>query len=166
MKKGILYTIVIAVFSLALSGCTDQIELVLVKLQQSAGPQASADPAELSASASPARQAEATPGIAQEWSSDEELIIEALCLKNDWRPDDIIVTVQKNTGMFASGGVRETASEVGGGYWFAAKRGAAWEIVADGNGTIMCSSLAVYPDFPADMIPECYNEETGEMITR
>ncbi|NMB84101.1 hypothetical protein GYA28_02320 [Candidatus Roizmanbacteria bacterium] len=97
---------------------------------------------------------------------DTELIKNALIDKHDWNKDDIVVTVSKNDGKYASGGVREKNSEVGGGYFFAVKAEGGWKIVADGNGVIQCSSLAPYPDYPKSLISECYDETTGKNIVR
>jgi hypothetical protein len=61
-------------------------------------------------------------------------------------------SLDKTEGDYASGSVGGTG---GGGMWFAAKVNGTWTIVWDGNGSIMCSDLTAYPNFPADMIPEC-----------
>ena len=97
---------------------------------------------------------------------DEKNIKKALLNKHSWNAEDVIITVSKNDRQYASGGVRETSSEVGGGYFFAAKVGGVWKIVADGNGTISCASLVPYPNYPVSMIPECYNETTGQSVKR
>jgi hypothetical protein len=99
-------------------------------------------------------------------ANDTELITQALVKKHGWNANDIIVTVSKNDGKYATGGVREKSSEVGGGYFFAAKTSNTWEIVADGNGVILCSSLDKYPDYPNSMIPECYDDKTGKTVKR
>ena len=52
------------------------------------------------------------------------------------------------------------------GIWFAAKVGGVWELVWDGNGSIYCSDLVNYPDYPIDMIPECYDEIEGKIVNR
>jgi len=96
---------------------------------------------------------------------DEEAIKQALVAKHGWNTEDIIFTVSKSEGSYASGGIREKEA-VGGGMWFAAEVGGEWQIVFDGNGVITCASLVDYPDFPTSMIPECYNETTGQMVTR
>lgn len=74
------------------------------------------------------------------------------------------ITVSKIVGNFAQGGAIEPGS-VGGGMWFAAKTGGVWKLVWDGNGTISCTSIDPY-NFPASMIPECWNDATGKLITR
>lgn len=98
--------------------------------------------------------------------NDVELIKQALIKKNNWTNMDIEVTVSKNDGTYATGGVKEKGSEVGGGYFFAKKVNGEWKIVADGNGTINCASLIPYPDYPSSLIPECYDEKTGTTIKR
>ena len=72
-------------------------------------------------------------------------------------------SINKVEDNYASGAVNGTG---GGGMWFAAKVGENWVIVSDGNGTIDCSSLTPYPNFPTDIIPECWNSSTNKLITR
>ena len=96
--------------------------------------------------------------------NDKDLLKQALFKKNNWSENDgITVTVSTNDGKYASGMV---AASGGGGYFFAAKVSNVWEIVADGNGTISCSSLTKYPDFPKNLIPECYDQTTGKPVKR
>lgn len=72
------------------------------------------------------------------------------------------ITVSKIEGNFAQG----SASEEGGGaMWLAAKVGAEWKLVWDGNGTISCEKTDPY-DFPVSLVPECWNEATGKLIRR
>lgn len=99
-------------------------------------------------------------------SLDAEKIKQALVAKHSWNADDIIVTISTNDGTYASGGVNEKDALGGGGYFFAAKKGGTWNIVADGNGTISCESLVPFPDFPSKLIPECWNESTGKVVVR
>lgn len=96
--------------------------------------------------------------------NDNELIKQALFKKNGW-PDDgsITIKVSTNDGKYASG---TASSQGGGGYFYAAKVNGNWEIVADGNGVILCSSLTKYPDFPKSLIPECYDSTTGKTVKR
>ena len=105
-----------------------------------------------------------TPTSTIKKESDNELIKKALFLKNKW-PDDgtITVTVSTNDGKYASG---TATSQGGGGYFFAIKVNDKWEIVADGNGIIECSSLTKYPDFPKTLIPECYDSATQKSVKR
>lgn len=99
-------------------------------------------------------------------ADDEKNIKQALVNKHNWRADEISITISKNDGQYVSGGVRETNSEVGGGYFYAVKDNGEWKIVADGNGTISCESLSPYPNYPVSMISECYNETTGKTVQR
>lgn len=96
--------------------------------------------------------------------SDEELIRQAIAAKHSKPVADTTVTVSKKTSLYAQGGVR-FAGEVAGGWFLAAKRGGSWTIAADGNGTVNCSDIAAY-DFPTDMVPECWDEAAGRLITR
>ena len=98
--------------------------------------------------------------------TDAEQIKEVLVAKYDWDADNIVLTVRTNDGQYASGGVREINALAGGGMWFAAKVDGQWQIVSDGNGTAMCSDLTAYPDFPSDLIPECWDEVSQKMIQR
>jgi hypothetical protein len=96
--------------------------------------------------------------------SDSELIKKALLTKNNWTDDGTMtIVVSFNDGKYAKGTVN---SQGGGGYFFAIKIGDKWEIVADGNGIIECSSLTKYPDFPKTLIPECYDSAAGKIIKR
>lgn len=103
-----------------------------------------------------------TPTISKE--SDNALIKKALFTKNNWTDDgSLTFTVSTNDGKYASGGV---SAQGGGGYFFAIKVNDKWEIVADGNGVILCSSLVKYPDFPKTLIPECYDDKTQKTVKR
>lgn len=73
------------------------------------------------------------------------------------------VTVTTISGNYAKGMASATA---GGGIWFAAKTNGSWLLVWDGNGIITCSDVAPYPNFPASLIPECFNSVTQKMVTR
>ena len=72
-------------------------------------------------------------------------------------------TVSKIEGNYASGTVNGTG---GGGMWFAAKESGSWVVVSDGNGVILCSDLAPYPNFPKSMIPECWDASSDKLVTR
>ena len=104
-----------------------------------------------------------TPALTTK-SDDNELIKKALFDKNGWTDTNgITVTVSTNDGAYASGTV---TAQGGGGYFFAAKVGGTWQIVADGNGVILCKSLTAYPNFPKTLIPECYDDVAGKNVTR
>jgi len=55
--------------------------------------------------------------------------------------------------------------EMGGGWFLGAKVANKWVIVDDGNGTVSCEKIAPF-DFPTDMVPECWQEDTGKLIVR
>jgi hypothetical protein len=96
--------------------------------------------------------------------SDNELIRLALFAKNNWVDDgSMTFTIKTNDGKYASGGI---SSQGGGGYFFAEKVNGQWEIVADGNGIIECSSLVKYSDFPKTLIPECYDSVAQKIVKR
>lgn len=93
--------------------------------------------------------------------SDLALIKQALVAKDHLDLTDVTVTLAKDTGQYASGAVNGSG---GGGYYFAAKTGNTWVIVASGNGSIMCSDLVNYPDFPSSMIPECLDAAFNQVL--
>lgn len=84
--------------------------------------------------------------------SDEEAIKQAMVDKYGWKPEDIIVTVSKNDGLFARGGIKEKLSEVGGGMFLAAKRKGTWDIAFAGNGVPDCVKLKTVYLFPNDIL--------------
>ena len=88
---------------------------------------------------------------------------QALVAKHGNNANSLAISVSKIIGNYSSGGA--SASD-GGGMWFAAKVGGQWQLVWDGNGTILCQDLVSYPDFPPSIIPECYNQKTGKSVTR
>jgi hypothetical protein len=97
-------------------------------------------------------------------AEDSALIRAALFEKNNWKEDvSVKFKLQTNDGKYASGSV---GGGGGGGYVFAAKVNGEWEIVADGNGVILCSGLVKYPDYPRTLIPECYDSTTGKTVKR
>lgn len=93
--------------------------------------------------------------------SDLLLIKEAFATKYSKPIEDVNVTISKNTGTYASGGV-SFSGEIGGAMWFAAKEASNWVIVFDGNGTPICSNFSSY-DFPDEIINECWDESTSSM---
>lgn len=95
--------------------------------------------------------------------NDNELIKLALLKKHGWNENEITVKVTTSDGKYASGTV---SGQGGGGYFYAAKTNGVWEIVADGNGVILCSSLTKYPDFPKTLISECFDQPTGKSVKR
>lgn len=87
----------------------------------------------------------------------------ALVAKHGSTANELNISVSKIEGGFASGGA---SGEGEGGMWFAAKVDGNWQLVWDGNGVILCKDLVAYPNFPAGMIPECYNEQTNKSVKR
>lgn len=77
---------------------------------------------------------------------------------------EVNITVSNNIGSHATGGVVDWDSEVGGGYWIAAKTDGEWIGVYAGQAHPTCSQIAPY-NFPIDMVSECL-DELGEVITR
>lgn len=96
--------------------------------------------------------------------NDNELIRQALFNKNNWKENnDITVKISTNDGKYASGTVTSQGS---GGYFYAIKINNIWEIVADGNGVILCGYLSKYPDYPNTLIPECWDETKEISVKR
>lgn len=107
-----------------------------------------------------------TPTTTTKSQSDAEQIKQALADKNNWNPEEIKITVSKNDGLYATGGVGSITPGPGGGMWFAAKVDGNWQIVWDGNGVISCENLTNYPDYPTTLIPECYDSLTNKTVKR
>jgi len=104
------------------------------------------------------------PPKGKEEKSTLEQIREAFAQKYSKPISDVEVTVSKDTGTHASGGVK-FAGEMGGAWWLGYKGNTGWIVVADGNGTVMCASIEPY-NFPVAMVPECWDEATSKLITR
>lgn len=102
-----------------------------------------------------------SPTIPQK--SDLELIKEAFAQKYNRPASEVNVTVSKNNGTHAQGGI-SFSGEIGGGWFLAYKESNGWIIVQDGNGTISCETIAPY-NFPSDMAPECV-DKNGKLIKR
>lgn len=96
--------------------------------------------------------------------TDKELLAEEFAQKYQKSKEQVTVTIKENKGDYASGGVK-FEGEIGGGWFLAAKKSGEWIIVADGNGTVMCSSIESY-DFPVSMVPECWDEVSGKLVVR
>ncbi|KKP86190.1 MAG: hypothetical protein UR89_C0030G0003 [Candidatus Roizmanbacteria bacterium GW2011_GWA2_35_8] len=84
--------------------------------------------------------------------TDEESIKLALVKRNSWNFEDIVVTISKNDGKFARGGVKEKSSETGGGMFLATKNNGEWQIIFDGNGSPDCLQLKTTYLFPSEML--------------
>jgi len=99
-----------------------------------------------------------------ETKTDEELLKEVVSKKTGIALDKIDFEVSKNTGKYAKGLVGAKGEEVGGGYWLAVKVSDEGAVVFDGQNTPECSIVNPH-DFPADMVPECY-DSSGNVVTR
>lgn len=76
--------------------------------------------------------------------------------------EDMILTISKNTGTHASGGIK-FQGEIAGGMWLAYKNASNnWIVVFDGNGTIPCESVEPH-NFPTSMVPECWDETNSQI---
>lgn len=106
---------------------------------------------------------EQTPAPEVDEGMVSEAIKTALIKKYGPNASDMEVTVSKIDGEYAKGMVTE---EGGGGMWFAARLNGTWTLVWDGNGIITCDDISPYPEFPANMIPECWDNSTSKLITR
>lgn len=87
----------------------------------------------------------------------------ALITKYGQNAGDLKVSVSKIEGEYAQGTVSENG---GGGGWFAARLNGFWTLVWDGNGQIDCVDISPYPQFPTDMIPECWDASANKLIIR
>jgi hypothetical protein len=76
--------------------------------------------------------------------------------------NELTISVSKIQGSFAQGGASGSG---GGGMWFAVNVNGTWKLVWDGNGTISCARINPY-NFPASMIPECWDDATQNSVTR
>jgi hypothetical protein len=114
------------------------------------------------ASPSPVAMAtvEPTP-LATPAATDTDMIASAMAKKHSKALGDVNLTVKDIIGDYASGGVT-FAGEIGGGWWLASKKSGDWVIVADGNGTVMCSDLEGY-SFPTSMVSECWDQGTSSL---
>ena len=121
-------------------------------------------PAEPSISPSPVSEGEVNGVAVQAEKTVEELIKETIAKKYSRPQEEILIIVDSRTNDYAKG-TMALAEEMGNGWWLAAKVGKDWQLVAEGNGTIACASIEAY-NFPAEMVPECYDQESGEMINR
>jgi hypothetical protein len=96
-------------------------------------------------------------------ADDSQLIKQAVYTKTGLDETEAEVTISKNTGKFATGGIKEFGA-VGGAYFLAAKIETGWVAVYDGQATPECSLIEPY-NFPADMVPECLGT-SGDLVPR
>lgn len=109
----------------------------------------------------------ATPNPTASPVIDKELISQAiknaLIKKYGTNASNMEITVSEVDGEYAKGMANEQG---GGGMWFAARLNGIWTLVWDGNGVITCNDISPFPEFPAKMIPECWDTSTEKLITR
>lgn len=91
------------------------------------------------------------------------LIKQAVYKKTGLDESKAEVTINKNTGKYVTGGIKEFEA-VGGAYWLAAKTNEGWIGVYDGQSLPTCAQIAPY-NFPKDMVPECL-DQNGKVIKR
>lgn len=72
-------------------------------------------------------------------------------------------TLSQIQGIYAKG---MAGSSGGGAQWFAEKVGGVWKLVFIGNGTIQCSDLTNYQDYPKAWIPECWDSVNQKNVVR
>jgi len=98
--------------------------------------------------------------------SKEEAIRNLFAGKYDKDLSEISITIDKEEGNYVAGGVAFGEGGPGeGGHFLAVKDDNQWKLVYDGNGSIPCDGVDLY-EFPSHMVPECYNEDTNEIIIR
>lgn len=73
------------------------------------------------------------------------------------------VTISENTGIHATGGIKEHDA-VGGAYWLAAKTDGEWIGVYDGQTHPTCTQIEPY-NFPTSMVLECLDQGMN-VVTR
>jgi hypothetical protein len=97
-------------------------------------------------------------------TSDLDNIKQAFAEKYSRDISEVDISIDKNTGTYANGLVK-FAGEISGGWFLAYNDNGLWIIVADGNGTVMCEDIEPY-NFPTDMVPECWDEDTMTLVER
>lgn len=86
-----------------------------------------------------------------EEENDENDIKKTLLIKQGWNENKVDITVSKEDGTFAQGGIKEKAA-AGGGMFLAKKIDDKWEIVFEGNGIPDCDLLKSTSSFPTDFL--------------
>ena len=95
--------------------------------------------------------------------NESELIKQAVFKKTGLTASQAEVSINKNTGQYATGNIKEFEA-VGGAYWLAAKTEDGWVGVYDGQAQPTCEQIAPY-NFPKDMVPECL-DKNGKVVKR
>jgi len=96
-------------------------------------------------------------------AEEENLIKKTVYEKTGLAEEEASVTISKNTGEFATGGIKEYEA-IGGAYWLAAKTDEGWVCVYDGQSQPECEQIDLY-GFPKDMVPECM-DKNGKVVKR
>lgn len=105
------------------------------------------------------------PSPSPQFSEDDAKAIKlALAAKLGTTEANLDVGVTQKDAKHAKGNVKEKTSEVGGGYFLAAKVDGQWVIVYDGQATPNCNQVNPY-DFSTDMVPECL-DSSGKVVAR
>ncbi len=74
---------------------------------------------------------------------------------------EAILTVSKNTGTHATGGIK-FEGDIAGGMWLAHNDSGNWIVDYDGNGTIACAKVEPF-NYPSSIITECWDENTNNV---
>ncbi|MBU2523731.1 hypothetical protein KKG71_00870 [Patescibacteria group bacterium] len=90
-------------------------------------------------------------------------ITKAMATKYEEKEENITITIEDNDHMYARGTVI-FKDAVSGAWWLAFKADKEWEIVADGNGAMMCDDVD-FNEFPVAMVETCTNDK-GEEVSR
>ncbi len=101
---------------------------------------------------------QATPTVTVPQEEEEEMIKEAIYEKMESDETKLSITINSIEGDYAKGGIKELDTEVGGGYFLAAKKNGNWIIVHDGQASPFCTDLEDY-NFPLVMVSECLNSQ-------
>lgn len=89
--------------------------------------------------------------------SAEESIKQAFAKKYNRKVSDVHLTISQKDSTHVWGSVK-FGDELAGGWFLAYKESSnGWIIVADGNGTISCETIAPY-NFPISMVSECVDK--------
>ena len=97
-------------------------------------------------------------------TSDDDFVRRAFAEKYNRPIEEVNASISERIDDYAKGGV-SFEGEMGGGWFLAAMEDGDWIIVADGNGTVACEDIEPY-NFPVGLVPQCWQESTGELITR
>lgn len=97
-------------------------------------------------------------------AEEEALIRKAVYEKSGTKESEYLITINKNTGQHATGGIKPRQEDVGGAYWLAAKTDEGWIGIYDGQSQPECEIINLY-NFPKDMVTECV-DKNGKVVKR